>query len=118
MPESSSSQLQQQQQQQRRWNFQVFLGRRLDRSTGKQRYDDWDYLVHRFKEPMTGSGANLLQRHLRAKEHIKPTEQNRRTNSAKRYRRSKKHVEDLTAYIQFVHQDNTIGQDSSGQKKK
>jgi hypothetical protein len=89
----------------RRWNYQVFLTRRLDRKTGQYKYDDWEYLARGFQEPTLLSGETLLSRHLKQKEHIKPTEQNRRLNDAKLYRRSRKHVEDLTAYIQFVNQE-------------
>jgi hypothetical protein len=89
----------------RRWNYQVFLTRRLDRKTGQYKYDDWEYLARGFQEPSLLSGETLLSRHLKQKEHIKPTEQNRRLNDAKLYRRSKKHVEDLTSYIQFVNQE-------------
>jgi hypothetical protein len=89
----------------RRWNYQVFLTRRLDRKTGQYKYDDWEYLARGFQEPALLSGETLLSRHLKQKEHIKPTEQNRRLNDAKLYRRSRKHVEDLTSYIQFVNQD-------------
>jgi hypothetical protein len=89
----------------RRWNYQVFLTRRLDRKTGQYKYDDWEYLARGFQEPTLLSGETLLSRHLKQKEHIKPTEQNRRLNDAKLYRRSRKHVEDLTSYIQFVNQE-------------
>jgi hypothetical protein len=107
----NSSSLQQQQQPSlpqtgRRWNYQVFLTRRLDRRTGQTKYDDWEYLARGFQEPSLQGGESLLQRHLKQKEHIKPTEVRRRLNDAKVYRRSKKHVEDLTSYIQFVHQGN------------
>lgn len=101
--------------QQRRWNYQVFLGRQFDRSKGIWRYDDWEYLAGGFKEPEK-SGQSLLQLHLRQDEHIKPTERGRRINAAKKYRRSRKHVEDLTAYIQFVYKGGNEG--SSDEKKK
>jgi hypothetical protein len=90
----------------KRWNYQVFLTRRLDRKTGVVKYDDWDYLVNAFHEPTLLDGTSLLNRHQKQEEHIKPTERNRRLNDAKLYRRSRKHVEDLTSYIQFVNQGN------------
>jgi hypothetical protein len=53
------------------------LTRRLDRKTGQYKYDDWEYLARGFQEPTLLSGETLLSRHLKQKEHIKPTEQNR-----------------------------------------
>jgi hypothetical protein len=89
----------------KRWNYQVFLTRRLDRKTGQYKYDDWEYLAKGIQEPTLLNGETLLNRHLKQEEHIKPTEGNRRLNDAKLYRRSRKHVEDLTSYIQFVNQE-------------
>ena len=68
---------------QRRSNYQVVLQRQLDRKTGKVKYQDWDYLALSIQEPKLYNGQPLLDRHLRATEHIKPTERKRRINAKK-----------------------------------
>jgi hypothetical protein len=80
----------------------MVLETRLDRSSGKQKYQNWDELVFGFHEPAKGNKQSLLQRHLDEEEHIKPTELKRRVNQGKKYRRSVKHLQDLTSYIHFV----------------
>jgi hypothetical protein len=87
---------------QTRHNWQVVLRKRLDRRTGKVKYEDWDYLSLGMEEPKLLSGTTLLNRHLGATEHVKPTELRRRLNSAKVYKRNVKRLDDLKTYIKFV----------------
>lgn len=101
--------LQQQQQIQVRWNWQAVIRRRLDRKEGGVKYEDWDVVARNFREPALLDGTPLLQRHLNQQHHVKPTERNRRINSAKVYRRSVKRIEDLTKYIQFVRERGGTG---------
>ena len=74
----------------------------MDRQTGKLKYQDWDYLARGIQEPQLPNGKTLLDRHLRATEHIKPTERKRRINNKKLYVRNLKRVDDLTNYIKFM----------------
>lgn len=92
---------------QRRGNYQIALRRQLDRKTGKMKYQDWDYLVNSIQDPRLLNGTTLLNRHLRATEHIKPTERKRRINSKKIYYRNNKRVDDLTNYIKFMQEHDT-----------
>jgi len=122
----------------RRWNWEVVLRRRWNPATRKVQYEDWDSVVFQIQEPtkqqdsdggIVSGGRNrgspdgvttvsLLERHLQQEEHIKPTELNRRLNSAKIYKRSVKRVNDLTKYIQFVHRQEEEEDGKAGSTKK
>jgi hypothetical protein len=85
-----------------RSNWQVVLGKRVDKRTGKSMYEDWDYLSMSMHEPTLLNGNSLLNRHQQQTVHIKPTELKRRLNSAKTYKRSVKRLDDLKNYIKFI----------------
>ena len=85
------------------------LRKRLDRRTGKLRYENWDYLAMTIEEPQLPGGETLLNRHLGQTEHIKPTEARRRLQSAQVYRRSVKRLEDLKI-IGYARQEWTTDQ--------
>jgi hypothetical protein len=89
----------------------VIRKRVLDPKTGQRKYEDWDYVIRGFQQPVALShpGAKttttLLARHQAAERHVKPAERRRRVNSAKAYRRSVQRVDDLASYIRFVQQN-------------
>lgn len=110
-----------------RWHWQAFLTKKIDRTSNTPhrsvdstkgesgdnlrsavyKYEDWTNVIRGFHDPMKHN-KSLLDRHLNAKVHIKPTEQKRRIKSNQIYQRSVKRVDDLASYIQFVrdHKDD------------
>ena len=99
--------------QQTRNNWQVILRKRLDKRTGKEKFEDWDYLSMRMEEPQLLTGTTLLNRHLQQVEHIKPTELRRRLNSAKVYKRNVKRLDDLKNYIKFTQEADAKARDEA-----
>lgn len=90
------------QQQQRRWNWQIVLKQRVDKETGKLKYDDWSKVIMTMKEPTLVDGTSLQKRSWARKRHIKPTMMKKLVNQRKEYRRSIKRIDDLTNYIKFM----------------
>ena len=97
-----------------RWNWQGYLSKHFDRTTGKYKFDDWNNILLGSVEPMKGN-RSLLATHLYNEEHIKRTEMKRRKAAKAIYDRSMKRIDDLTKYIKFLqdHPDEFDG----GRKK-
>ena len=87
---------------QRRWNWQIYLKQRVDKQTGKLKYDDWDRVILTLKEPTLADGTSLVRRDLMRKRHVKPTTKKKLINQRKEYRRQIKRIDDLTNYIRFM----------------
>jgi hypothetical protein len=85
-----------------RHNWQMVLGKKYDKEKKEFKYEDWDTLIHQFREPETYQKVSLHKRHVAQEEHIKPTEQKRRINSRKEHARSVKQLNDLSSYIKFI----------------
>lgn len=86
----------------KRCNWQIVLGKKFDKDKKEFKYEDWDTLIHQFREPETYQKVSLHKRHVSQEEHIKPTEQKRRINSRKEHARSVKQLNDLSSYIKFM----------------
>ena len=89
---------------QRRWNWQIYLKQRVEKGTGKLKYDDWDRVIMTMKEPRLADGTSLVRRSQMRDRHVKPTTRNKLIQQRKEYRRQIKRIDDLTNYIQFMNE--------------
>jgi len=80
----------------------AYMEKRYDRKTGQWKYKDWDEILRGVQEPMKGNGESELERHTRAKRHVKPNQEKQRRKDRKIYYKDVKKVEDLLKYVQFM----------------